>query len=91
MKTKMKTKIMLTKMKTNLERLQMIMLDRGQIDVDALVPEANLTTDMDLDSLDIVELTLDVEKEFDIRISDKEMEEWVTIQDVLNSINNQKI
>jgi acyl carrier protein len=78
-------------MKTNLERLQMIMLDRGQIEVDSLVPEANLTIDMDLDSLDIVELTLDVEKEFDIRISDREMEEWVTIQDVLNSINNQKI
>ena len=67
------------------------MLDRGQIEVDSLVPEANLTIDMDLDSLDIVELTLDVEKEFDIRISDREMEEWVTIQDVLNSINNQKI
>jgi acyl carrier protein len=41
--------------------------------------------------LDVVELTLEVEKEFDIRISDKEMEEWETVKDVLDSIENHKI
>jgi len=65
------------------------MLERGIVEVSQIVPEANLSGDLDLDSLDIVELTMDVEKEFDIRISDTDMEEWVTIQDVLNSIEKQ--
>lgn len=67
----------------------MILLDRSQFDISEIIPEAYLSGDLDLDSLDVVELTMDVEREFDIRISDTEMEEWSTVQDVLDSINKQ--
>jgi acyl carrier protein len=77
-------------MKTNLERLQMIIIERIPFEGEEISPELNLHNDLELDSLDVVELTLEVEREFDIRISDKEMEEWKTVKDVLDSIENHK-
>jgi acyl carrier protein len=78
-------------MKTNLERLQMMIIERIPFEGGEISLELNLHNDLELDSLDVVELTLEVEKEFDIRISDKEMEEWETVKDVLDSIENHKI
>jgi len=78
-------------MKTNLERLQMMIIERIPFEGGEISLELNLHNDLELDSLDVVELTLEVEKEFDIRISDTEMEEWETVKDVLDSIENHKI
>jgi acyl carrier protein len=87
----MMKKMRMTKMKTNLERLQMMIIERIPFEGGEISLELNLHNDLELDSLDVVELTLEVEKEFDIRISDKEMEEWETVKDVLDSIENHKI
>lgn len=43
--------------------------------------------DMGLDSLDIVEITLDAEDQFDINISDEEMFGWKDISGVLETLN----
>jgi acyl carrier protein len=87
----MMEKMRMTKMKTNLERLQMMIIERIPFEGGEISLELNLHNDLELDSLDVVELTLEVEKEFDIRISDTEMEEWETVKDVLDSIENHKI
>jgi acyl carrier protein len=87
----MMKKMRMTKMKTNLERLQMMIIERIPFEGGEISLELNLHNDLELDSLDVVELTLEVEREFDIRISDKEMEEWETVKDVLDSIENHKI
>lgn len=56
------------------------------IDPTRVQPEAGLANDLDLDSLDTVELTLGLEKRFDIEIPDEELEELVTVDDAVTLI-----
>ena len=47
----------------------------------------NVFIDLGLDSLDAVELTMSLEQEFDIKIPDEEINNMVTIKDVIEIIN----
>ena len=49
---------------------------------DSLKPEHSLVDDLGADSLDLVELTMELEQEFDILITDDEYQQWVTVGDV---------
>jgi acyl carrier protein len=49
-------------------------------------PTDFLQDDLGLDSLDCVELVLQVERSFDIRFSDPELEQLRTVQDLLDGI-----
>jgi acyl carrier protein len=50
------------------------------------VPAASFINDLNADSLDIVELVMAIEKEFDIEIPDDEAEKIRTVQDAINYI-----
>ena len=54
-----------------------------------VTPESSLTDDLGADSLDLVELVMAIEEEFDIEITDDESERLRTVQDVINHINTQ--
>ena len=62
----------------------------GQLNVTRkeCVPEADFIDDLGADSLDIVELVMAMEENFDIEISDDEIEKIRTIRDVLAFIHN---
>ncbi|MEN0062428.1 MAG: acyl carrier protein [Myxococcota bacterium] len=51
-----------------------------------VVPSASFIDDLNADSLDIVELVMTIEKEFDIEIPDDEAEKIRTVQDAINYI-----
>lgn len=57
------------------------------IDVAGVTPEARIAEDLDLDSLDTVELTLGLEKRFGVEIPDEEAEGLATVGDVVTLIN----
>ena len=57
------------------------------IDPGTVTFEAELTNDLDLDSLDTVELTLGLAKKFQIEIPDEELEELVTVRDAVDLIS----
>ena len=44
-----------------------------------LVPEATFISDLGADSLDIVEISMDIEKEFDIEVLDEDIERIKTL------------
>lgn len=49
----------------------------------------NLDTDLDeigLDSLDLIEITMDLEHEFEIEIDDDEVYAWQTPNDIVNTV-----
>lgn len=48
----------------------------------------SLSEDLSADSLDNVELAIAMESEFDIRLHDKEFEQWQTVQDVIDTVTN---
>ena len=61
-------------------------LEGRGIDHDKVVLEADLVGDLDLDSLDTMELTLGMEERFSIEIPDEELERLRTVQDAVELI-----
>ncbi len=60
------------------------------VEGDRIKPEASFIDDLGADSLDIVELVMAMEEEFDIEIPDEEAEKLKTVQDVHNYIATKK-
>ena len=54
---------------------------------EAVTPEAHLHFDLGADSLDLVELIMSMEEEFDIEISDEDAEGLETVKDAIDYIN----
>ncbi len=55
-------------------------------DESKLVPTARLIDDLGADSLTAVEIVMEVEKKLDITIDDSEVDDIVTIQDIINIV-----
>ena len=49
-------------------------------------PEDNIVSDLNGDSLDLVQICMEVEKEFDLNISDEDYTKWRTVQDVIDYV-----
>jgi acyl carrier protein len=69
-----------------LKRLQEIVGDQLGIEPVKISPTADFSKELGADSLDVVELVLKIEYEFDIDIEDKVASQIATIQDALNCI-----
>ena len=52
--------------------------------------ESNLKDDLGIDSLAAVELSLDLETEFDVEISDEELAALVTVEDIVKLIESKQ-
>ena len=55
-----------------------------------LVPTAKLIDDLGADSLTAVEIVMELEKKLDISIDDSEVDQIVTIQDIINIVEAKK-
>lgn len=56
------------------------------IDQEVVTPEAGLASDIGLDSLDVVELTLALEERYGIEIPDEDLENVATVRDAIELI-----
>ena len=65
------------------ERLQKILVDKTGVKKEVIEPTDRLVEDLALDSLDAVELTMGIEDEFGLEISDADMKKLKTVADVL--------
>lgn len=65
-----------------------IIIDKLGLDESELTPYANFTNDLGADSLDFVELIMDVETKFGIEIRDDQAEKMSCLQDILDYIEN---
>jgi len=68
------------------EKVKQIIVDQLGIAPDQVKPEASFIKDLGADSLDIVELVMAMEEEFEIEIPDEEAEKIKTVQDAVNYI-----
>lgn len=71
-----------------LERVKKIIADQLGIDEDDVVSDASFIDDLGADSLDIVELIMAFEEEFDLEIPDEDAEKIKTVQDAVDYIKN---
>ncbi|MDR1741064.1 MAG: acyl carrier protein [Synergistaceae bacterium] len=67
-----------------MNRLKEIIVDRLDVDAAQIVPEASFVEDLGADSLDIVELIMGIEEEFDIEIPDEDAEKLTTVGEAMN-------
>ena len=70
-----------------LAKVQAVIADKLEVDAGKITPEANFTDDLGADSLDVVELVMALEEEFDVEIPDEEAEQLQTVQSVVDYIN----
>lgn len=77
-------------MKDTLCRLQQIVGEQLGIDPSKVSPEANFLKELGADSLDIVELVMVVENEFQIDIEDEYASQISTVLDILNYIEQRE-
>lgn len=68
------------------ERVIKIIAESLSVDEKKVVPEASFTSDLGADSLDSVELMMELEEKFDIEIPDEKAQTMATVQDVINYV-----
>ncbi|MCI5226777.1 MAG: acyl carrier protein [Candidatus Electrothrix sp. AX2] len=64
-----------------------IIEEQLSVDKEKIVPGASFVDDLGADSLDLVELIMAMEEEFDIEIPDEDAEKIATVQDAINYVN----
>ena len=70
------------------EKVKNIIVEQLGVNETAVVPEASFIDDLGADSLDIVELIMALEEEFDTEIPDSDAEKIVTVGDVVDYIKD---
>ena len=70
------------------ERVKEIIVNQLDVDESQVTMEASFSDDLDADSLDVVELVMELEDEFDMEIADEEAEKIVTVGDAVEYINS---
>ena len=68
------------------EKVKNIIVEQLGVDMESVTPEASFIDDLGADSLDIVELVMTMEEEFDLEIPDEDAEKIKTVNDVINYI-----
>jgi acyl carrier protein len=68
------------------ERVKTIIREKLGVEGSALVDSATFSTDLGLDSLDVLETFMALEKEFDLKISDEDAEKLTTVGSVIDHI-----
>ncbi|CAI6024805.1 MULTISPECIES: acyl carrier protein [Cohnella] len=70
------------------DRVKRIVVERLGVEEAEVTNEANFKDDLGADSLDVVELVMELEDEFDLEISDEDAEKITTVGEVVNYIQS---
>ncbi len=70
------------------DKIKAILAEQLDVDEDSLTMETDIAKDLNADSLDVVEILMSIEDEFDVEIPDEEIENIKTIGDLVEYIEN---
>lgn len=73
-----------------LDQIKEILKDTMDIDESKITLDAKLKEDLELDSLDSVELIMSAEEEFGIEIPDEDVMNFKTVNDIVNYIEEHR-
>ena len=68
------------------DKVKEIIVDQLECDEDQVTMEASITEDLGADSLDVVDLVMSIEENFDIEIPDEDVENIKTVGDIVKYI-----
>jgi acyl carrier protein len=69
-----------------LETLRLLIVDKLQVSPEEIELDSHFITDLQADSLDIVDLVMGIEEEFDLSIEDVHAERILTVQNAVDYI-----
>ncbi|WP_072281317.1 acyl carrier protein [Rappaport israeli] len=69
------------------QRVVKVIAEQLSVDEAQVIPEAHFIDDLGADSLDLVELVMSLEKEFDCEIPDEDAEKITTVQSAIDYVN----
>lgn len=73
------------------ERVIKLVMEQLDVTKEECVPEASFIDDLGADSLDLVELIMEMEEVFGIEIADEELEKIRTVKDVIEFLKSKNI
>jgi acyl carrier protein len=73
------------------EKVISIIMEQLDVTREECLPEASFIDDLGADSLDLVELIMEMEETFDVQIADNELEKIRTVKDVLDYLKGRGI
>jgi acyl carrier protein len=68
------------------EKVRAILVDQLDVDEDAVTMESVITEDLGADSLDVVDMVMSLEEEFDMEIPDEDIEGMKSVGDIVRFI-----
>ena len=71
-----------------IEKLKKIIAEVLNVDEEEITPDTTFVDDLGADSLDIFQIIMGLEEEFDIEIPNEEAEKIVTVGDAVEQIKN---
>ena len=69
-----------------LEKVKMILSNQFDVEEDSITPETNIADDLGADSLDVVDMLMSLEDEFDVEIPDDEIEKFCIVGNLVTYI-----
>lgn len=72
------------------QRVKEIVADKVNSTYEEIDVRRDLRNDLGMESLDVIELVLDLQKEYNFHIPDQMCEKWKTVQDAIDTINELK-
>lgn len=72
------------------EKIRAILCEQLDIEEDQVTMDSNIAEDLGADSLDVVDLIMSIEDEFELEVPDDQVENIKTVGDVVNYIENMK-
>ena len=76
----------MTEKQTVFERVQRVISECAAVDLDKVKPETVLDSELGLDSLDLVELIMELEEAFNVKITDEQAEKCETVKEAAELI-----
>ena len=73
-----------------LEKVKELLAEQLKLDVETINEDTNLKEDLGVDSLDLFEIVMGLEEEFNISINNEDLEQIKTVQDALNYIKERQ-
>lgn len=70
------------------DRIVEIIANQLGLEVEEITSEASVVEDLGADSLDVVELIMTIEEEFDVEIPDSEAEKIIKVQNIFDYMGN---
>ncbi len=75
-------------MSTTFDRVKKVVVEQLEVSEDEVTEQASFMNDLNADSLDVVELVMGLEEEFDVEIPDQDAEKIATVGDAIAYIDD---